>query len=307
MGAIAAGLGSAAGNYILSEELGGGSEPAQNTRTVRLPPIVRQDTQQVLDSAQTAAENADFVGLQPAQQRGLSQAESFADRLLPQAQNASPGQTINAAGDQLRSTIEGDFLSPDSNPALQDTIDAATGQVMERFERDIQPQLGSQAQQSGAFGGARHGLAEARAADQVTENIGNISSRMLSNAYQQERQRQFQAAQGAPAFAQAEQQLALMPSQINQGVGQSRRNVAQEGELFDLDVAQQRGNIVSGMSPGSNVTQTRSPARPSSEVQALQGFVGGMNAFGGLSGSTAGGGFNAGGSTQQAGGYWGRN
>lgn len=274
LGTIAAGIGGA-----LASGLSGGGEPARRKSIPRFNPIIREPARSLVGRGSDAFENAGFVGLQPTQERALSLAEAQANRFLPAAQNQTPGQTLSAADETLQRTLQGDFLTPDANPALGATIDAATGQIVDEFQRDILPQLGSAAQRAGAFGGSRQGLAEARSADQVTENIADTTARMLSENFARERGLQQRAMQFAPSFAQAERNFALAPSRILQGVGSQRRQAAQQEELFPQQQALSEAEFLSTLSPGPSQTTIQRRAQPSTAVSALRGGIGGMQLF----------------------------
>ena len=274
-GAVAASVAGAA----VSSELSDGGSPQRSISKSKLPAFLRQPTMDLLSDGTASFDNADYIGLDPAQERGLRLAELRASRMLPATRNLQPVETLNTAGDTLRATAAGEFLDPSTNPAMGATIDAATGQVVDEFERSIMPELGSAAQRSGAFGGARQGLAEARAADEVTENIGDISNRMLSSFYNAERGRQQQALRMAPNFANAEQNMTLAPSNIFRNIGQVRRNAAQGEEVFDTRMAEGEAAFLNALNPGNTRTRTRRRRQPSSAVQALQGGMGGLQLY----------------------------
>jgi hypothetical protein len=226
-----------------------------------------------------AFQNARFIPLTGTQERGLSSAEAAAGRFASAARSMTPGASLGQAGETLRATAGGEFLSPETNPELGATVDAATGQIIDDFQRNVMPQLGSQAQAAGAFGGARHGLAEARAADEVTENIGETASRMLAQAYESERARQQQAARFLPQLAQAERRFALTPSQILQGVGETRRTVEQQEEIFPQQQAMQQAEFLQALNPGGTTTTTQRGARASRPVRFMRGGLGGLQLY----------------------------
>lgn len=260
---------SAAGAYV-SKEMGGGGAPARRTRS--LPPWAEPAARETLGRGVEAGRDMSFVPMDPAQDAALGRAEGFAEGF-------NPSQTAAFGGaDLARRTMRGDFLSPDTNPALGATIDAATGQVIDDFNRRVLPQIGSQAQRAGAWGGSRQGLAEATAADEVTQNIGDISSRMLADAYGRERQLQTQAMQMAPTLTQGRIETGLAPSRILGEVGGRRRQFEQEEEGFDFGREQAIGDFISGLTRGQGTT-TASREQPSDAVRMFRGGLGGLQLY----------------------------
>lgn len=105
----------------------------------------------------------------------------------------------------LESTIRGDFLSPDSNPFLRDTIAAAQRSVLERFnENEILERSG--------FANAGQRLSEsspfARARAIATRGLGNslsdIATNLAGGNFQAERNRQLAAVSQGEQVSQGE-------------------------------------------------------------------------------------------------------
>ena len=237
------------------------------TRTTRLPDWKRNQLQDALRNVQESGSQMRFVGPAEEQQYALEQMRQYANSFSPQ-------EGATAGAQQLaQDTLGGQYLSPQSNPALGDAMDAATGQVVEDYKRQVLPQIGSSAQQAGAFGGARHGLAEARSADQVSENVADLASQMQMQAYDAERQRQQRALQMAPQLDSAMVERQMLPMQMLGEVGQTRRGWQQERENFDFNRDRQIANAINSAQSGRTMSRTR--PGPSSEVQFLQGAMGG--------------------------------
>ena len=276
-------LGAAALGGILGSRDKGG-KPSKTTTVRDIPDWWEKPAMRTVDRGQRAGRRMNFVRPTESQQAALRQLEGFASGFDP-----SSG-VVATASDQAQRTLGGDFLSPETNPALGATIDAATGQVIEDYERNILPQLGSQAQAQGAWGGARHGLAEAASADEVTETIGDISTRMLMDAYNSERQRQMTAMQMAPTLGNAVVQQELLPAQILGNVGNTRRGFLQEEEGFDFGREQEIASLLAALGPhGGSTTQVSTAARPSSAVRGLQGALGGLQLYNTFAGGGGGG------------------
>lgn len=98
-------------------------------------------------------------------------------------------RATNAAENMLTQVASGKFLSPETNPYLQSNVESA--------QRDVRTALGGQ--QRGAFGntGMDYSLGKA---------LGDATNQVYSQNYDQERQRQMQAAVLAPQYAQQDYQ-----------------------------------------------------------------------------------------------------
>lgn len=115
-----------------------------------------------------------------------------------------PSELFGQSQDLLGRTIGGDFLSPESNPFLQQTIDAATRPVKQAFEEFVIPNLEtsfSQAGQQIQSEGSLPFLQEvSKAGRDLTKTIGDISSNITSANFARERAIQSQAPAAATAL-----------------------------------------------------------------------------------------------------------
>ena len=146
------------------------------------------------------------------------------DALFNRGQEGS--SLLNQAQDTTESTLRGDFLSPDSNPFLQQTFDRAANLTQGRLDTE--------------FSGAGRNLGAARPAR--SEELQTLSSNIFGGNFQQERDRQLQAANQAAPLAGADFQN--IQAQIDSG-------------SFDID---QFINRLSGIIPGAGgVTQSTQP------------------------------------------------
>ena len=106
--------------------------------------------------------------------------------------NASQGQQpqnqalVDAGRKQLTDTINGNYLSPDSNPYLKGMFNAGADQITNK--------VNSQFTASGRYGsGAQTG--------ELGYQLGNFANNLYGNAYQTGRQQQLTAATAAPGYA----------------------------------------------------------------------------------------------------------
>lgn len=241
---------------------GGGGQTSTTTTTQELSPEQRQLINLVMPTAeQFAAEPPElFPG----------SAISPFDPLQLQAQEsllalAGPGGQLSSLTGQAGLASEfllGPVLFPESNPALAAATEAAIRPLTENFERSILPGIRGGATTAGGFGGSRQGIAEGLAAQGLTRQIGDVSSTIQANAFQQSLDAMTKALFAAPATAQ----LQRLPGQAMEAVGAQRRGMEQARlseeaqrfmaeQLIPFSVAQDIAALAFGM-PGGSVTST---------------------------------------------------
>lgn len=102
------------------------------------------------------------------------------------------------AGQHLTNVIGGQFLSPDSNPFLQQTIQAAQRPLIEAFNETTIPNLRAQFTAAGQMiqpgGSSPFDMAVARAQSGLMNALGDVSTTLAGSNFQAERARQQQAA-----------------------------------------------------------------------------------------------------------------
>jgi len=131
-----------------------------------------------------------------------------------QEQRALAGNPLLGSTQQeIQNILSGQYLDPATNPYLQQTFERAAG--------DVQSQLGSMFAKGGRYGSAA--LAET-----AGRRMGDIASKIYGGAYEQERQRQLQAAQLAPALAQQDYADIAQLAQVGQA-----REALGEAQLAD--------------------------------------------------------------------------
>ncbi|TVR78992.1 MAG: hypothetical protein EA405_13665 [Rhodospirillales bacterium] len=119
------------------------------------------------------------------------------------------GQTVNAPGTDaasqfLTQVLGGQFLTPDSNPFLQQAIQAAQRPVLEQFQDAVMPRLQAQFTRAGQFtqpqASSPFDMAAALSSRGLANALGDISTNMSFGNFQAERGRQQEAAQLLPAI-----------------------------------------------------------------------------------------------------------
>ena len=137
-----------------------------------------------------------------------------------------------------------------SQQAAQDLMSPYMQSVVERQQQAAQREadIASQAQkaqfaQSGAFGGARQGVQQARAAEALARQKGDIQAQGLQSAYQQAQQQFNTQQQAAMQAALANQQAGLTVGQQNLaaqlGVQQLGAQTGLQAALANLSSSQQ--------------------------------------------------------------------
>lgn len=150
----------------------------------------------------------------------LIQAQPATNPLQTQGQNMALGYAGRVGGDiydPSRSALNFAFNAPNvnQNPYAQQAVRGAINPMISAFKEEILPSIGRSAEMAGQFGGSRQGIAEGIATGKLMDSIGDISSRMMSDAYTSGLQAQSQALGMAPSIAS----LGLLPSTIYQDVG----------------------------------------------------------------------------------------
>lgn len=121
-----------------------------------------------------------------------------------------------------------------NNPYLNQAVQGAIRPMVDNFSESVLPGIRSGAMQTGQYGGSRQGIAEGIAAGKLSRNIGDVSSQMYGNAYQQG----MDSLSKAMLFGPQMLQLGQYPSQILRGVAQEREttdqaNINDQRRLFD--------------------------------------------------------------------------
>ena len=263
-----------------------------STSVQELPEEFRKYYKYLFAEGRDAAER---VNTEPYDQRRLAEynpALQAAERGY-----AGLGHRFQGVGNQLidqgQSTLRGDYLMAGANPYLQSHIAEATRPIQEQLVQQTLPQIGSAAQQAGAYGGARQGLLEGSAFGNSAQAMGTVGTNMAAQNYQQERQNQLNAGQ---LINQGTQMNMLSPAmlQISGGMQQeNRQNVLNTRmQVFEDSITSPfRGlNQLAPLMHGSNVgmNSTFDKGGMSKGMSAGMGAVSGA-----ASGAAFGGGWGA--------------
>jgi hypothetical protein len=184
---------------------GGGGQTTQIQKSdpwVGAQPFLLDAYQQAKAAAArtpTSAFSGNFVN--PAntlQQQAVNQAALRANTL-------SDGQNVL---DVANESLSGRML--DSNPYLQQAIDATVRPAVQRATDEILPSITTSAGAQGAFGGTRQAFLEALVARDVARQVADTAAQMWNNNYNRERMIQTQI---APQMLMAGNTLQMAPSQ----------------------------------------------------------------------------------------------
>lgn len=186
--------------------------------------------------------NGDQVaGFSPEQQLGFN---------LSTQRALAGSPTLNAANNNITNTLNGNYLSPDSNPWLKSNVDQAlndvTGRVNSQFNNS---NFGSSANQ-----------------ETLQRDLGSTASQMYGQNYTNERNNQLQAANLAPGLANAD----YLDSSMLQNVGAQRQGLAQNylnqanntfqgAANWPYTQLQRYGQVISGASGQGGTSTTTSP------------------------------------------------
>lgn len=173
------------------------------------------------------------------------------------------------------------------NPYMEAAVAGAARPLQENLTGTALPAIRSESILGGQYGGTRQDTAEVRAIRDTNRQIGDMSSKMYSDAYQQGLDRMVKNLALAPQTAA----LGMYPSQVLEGVGgqQYARDTAATQEQYNKQMlsqqlpmltAQQVLSIMMGTGTGTSTTSSQ----PSGGIgSAITGGLGGAATFGGLS------------------------
>ena len=284
----------------------GGSQPSVSTTSTQVDPQVKASYLGNVDYARQTANNLgaqQFAGFDPLYQQGEAQAIA--------ASQGVGRQQLGMAGD-LTGAVAGYSpmeIRPDAaltqqyfNPFEQQVVDTSLNDLEQARQRAIQ-QTGQQAMSARAFGGSRHGVAEAltsgeygRQAGSMLANLRNQGYQQALNLAQQQQMRNQQAGlQGAQFRLGAAGQLGqmgqsqtaadMLAAQSLMGLGGARQQLAQQQMNAARNLGLERLGIMQSalglQMPGMGTTGTTSTPNYSNPASgALGGALAGYQMFG---------------------------
>jgi hypothetical protein len=171
-------------------------------------------------------------------------------------------------------------LSPQSNPYLQQWMQASVDPLVQAYSNTVMPALRSGGIQSGQYGGSRQGIAEGLAANDLMKQIGNTTANIGNAGYQAGLDTFSKTLATLPQTMQA----GTLPAQDVGAIGSQQEALAQQyqdylanARQYDLNAPwtplNNYANIINGLSsPGT--TTTSSGPEQSTASQILQTGLG---------------------------------
>jgi hypothetical protein len=177
------------------------------------------------------------------------------------ANRATSGSPLDAAAQQNNlATLQGNYLSPDSNPYLRDSVEDALGMA----RSSINSQFGGD-----NFGNSAH-------QEWLGRGLGSVATNAYMQNYQQERQRQLGAQALAPTLANQDYTNLNALGQVGQ-----QQDARSQAEADAPWTALQRfQQLISGQGGGTSSTQT--PYFTNPMANALGFGLGGLSLYNGL-------------------------
>lgn len=155
----------------------------------------------------------------------LQQQEQLATQASPALQQAQQAYLQSLGG--IGATAGGSFLG--SNPFQQQMIQAATRPLEQQFTQNVLPSIASLYSRAGRYGSGAMERALGTATEAQTRALGDITSNIVGQQFQQERGLQQQAQLGLAQLAAAAPSIysqQFIPSQQLAQVGAAREQIA---------------------------------------------------------------------------------
>ena len=216
----------------------------QSTQTQQLNPYAQAAVNSQIGMAQGLRDTQMASGgMNSLMNLGLgNQASVLNNPAYSQGYNSIAGQGQNLAS---RNVAGNGFQGFGSNPYVDAQATAIVDKASKLYNNTIAPQIGSQAQMAGGYGGSRQGIAEANAMGQLGQDVTNSLASLYGNAYTQDQS--FYTNQRNQDMAQAQLGSSLYGAgtagQLSQGQG-----------LYNLGMTQQNApwNVLNNASANLN-------------------------------------------------------
>lgn len=173
--------------------------------------------------------NQMYVGSDPLTTQSRQMTLDYAQSGMPQDINAMRGGygTLLGAADVM------------NNPMLARAAEGAIRPVTQQLTEQILPNIRGGAVQTGQYGGSRQALAEGTAIDRAVRSMGDITSNMYSNAYQQGLGTLSSALGMAPQMLQLSQMPAQTIGQLG-ALSEADQQKALQEQMYRHEYAQKQ-------------------------------------------------------------------
>lgn len=265
-------LTAAPSNYVTPPQLGTPSSPKSGTFTqgAALPNITTTQQQataapawymdylnSLAGTSTQAGANAQYIGAQPLQQQAFNQTAANVGNYQPNLQSAN-ALTMNAA-----TTGAPDLAQGYMNPYMRNVVDEAGRLGLQNIRNTISPQATAGAVGSGQFGSTRGANVLGQNVTNALQNLGGQQQGLLAAGYQNalttaqaDLQRQMMGGSQMGALGTTTQQLGMGDVNALSTMGGQQQQMAQNQQLFPLQVAAQQAALMKGFTIPTSVSST---------------------------------------------------
>ena len=265
-------LTAAPSNYVTPPQLGTPSSPSSGTFTqgAALPSITTTQQQataapawymdylnSLAGTSTQAGANAQYIGAQPLQQQAFNQTAANVGNYQPNLASAN-ALTMNAA------TMGAPQLAQSyMNPYIGNVVDEAGRLGLQNIRNTISPQATAGAVGSGQFGSTRGANVLGQNVTNALQNLGGQQQGLLASGYQNalttaqaDLQRQMVGGSQMGALGTTTQQLGMGDVNALSTMGGQQQQMAQNEQLFPLQVAAQQAALMKGFTIPTSVSST---------------------------------------------------
>ena len=265
-------LTAAPSNYVTPPQLGTPSSPSSGsfTQGAALPNITTTQQQataapawymdylnNLAGTSTAAGANAQYIGAQPLQQQAFNQTAANVGNYQPNLASAN-ALTMNAA------TMGAPQLAQSyMNPYINSVVDEAGRLGLQNIRNTISPQATAGAVGSGQFGSTRGANVLGQNVTNALQNLGGQQQGLLASGYQNalttaqaDLQRQMVGGSQMGALGTTTQQLGMGDVNALSTMGGQQQQMAQNQQLFPLQVAAQQAALMKGFTIPTSVSST---------------------------------------------------
>jgi hypothetical protein len=204
-----------------------------------------------------AGANAQYIGAQPLQQQAFEQTAANVGNYQPNLQAAN-ALTMNSATTAAPS-MAGAYM----NPYLSSVVDEAGRLGLQNIRNTISPQATAGAVGSGQFGSTRGANVLGQNITSALQNLGGQQQGLLASGYQNamtaaqaDLQRQMTGGAQIGALGTTTQNLGMGDVNALSTMGGQQQQMAQNQQLFPLQVAAQQAALMKGFTIPTSVSST---------------------------------------------------
>jgi len=265
-------LTAAPSNYVTPPQLGTPSTPSSGsfTQGAALPNITTTQQQataapawymdylnNLAGTSTAAGQNAQYIGAQPLQQQAFSQTAANVGNYQPNLAAAN-ALTMNSA-----TTAAPSMAASYMNPFISGVVDEAGRLGLQNIRNTISPQATAGAVGSGQFGSTRGANVLGQNITSALQNLGGQQQGLLAGGYQNaitaaqaDLQRQMGGGAQMGALGTTTQNLGMGDVNALSTMGGQQQQMAQNQQLFPLQVAAQQAALMKGFTIPTSVSST---------------------------------------------------